>query len=49
MPKTPHSRDIVDEIEQFSAMLASETSPAIAVKELRRIADELEEMRPTRN
>lgn len=39
----------IDEIEQYAAILAAETTPANAAEELRRIADELETLQPQAN
>lgn len=33
--------EVIDELEQYAALLAAETSPAVAASELRRIADEI--------
>lgn len=41
--------DLIDEIEMTAAMLASNTSPAEAARELRRIAAELERLQPQTN
>lgn len=41
--------DLIDEIEMTAAMLASNTSPAEAARELRRIAAELERLQPQAN
>jgi hypothetical protein len=41
--------DTIDEIEMGAAILASLTSPAVAAAELRRIADEIEGLRPQMN
>ncbi|MCA0424976.1 MAG: hypothetical protein LCH61_16950 [Proteobacteria bacterium] len=41
--------ETIDEIEQYAAILAAETTPANAAEELRRIADELEALQPQAN
>lgn len=41
--------EAVDEIEQCAAILASATSPSNAAAQLRRIAEELDELQPEAN
>jgi hypothetical protein len=41
--------NLIDRIEQLAALLASELSPLVAAQELRRMADDLEEMQPEAN
>lgn len=40
---------LIDEIEQSAGMLASALTPSIAASELRRIADDIENMQPKGN
>ena len=43
------AEDLIDEIEQSAAVLASVMTPTIAASELRRMADEIEMMQPKGN
>ena len=38
------SEDLIDELEMTAALLASSMTPAIAASEIRRIADEIEDL-----
>ena len=46
---TVAASNLVDSLEQLAAILASETTPALAAAELRRMADELDDLQPKAN